>query len=166
MSSDPASQCQMATWAKNKTAHPGNIVKAGTRNCWTTAEVEQEHKVKATTKANLEATKHQCIIRTAQFEHDNMVRANALDATPCPVATPKPWGKVQNSPTHLTSDIEIIDGCNFDNEFKLASADNSATECATIDSATNDSLFGTPKRSNRQPTKKAAKSSAENESKG
>ena len=49
-----------------------------------------------------------------------------------------------------------------------ASADDSATECATIDSATNDSLVksGALKRSNMWPTKKAAKWLAQNESKG
>lgn len=170
MSSNPAVQRQMATRAKNKITHPGNVVKAGARNRRTTAEVEEERKAKAATKANLEAAKQRRIIRTAQFERDDMVRADALDATPRPVATLKPQGQVQNSPTppNSASDIEMTDGCNFDNaEFNLPSADDSATECATIDSA-NDSLVesGAPKRSNVRPTKKAAKWLAQNESKG
>ena len=95
----------MATCTKNKIAHPGNVVKAGARNHWTTTEVQEECKVKAMTKANLEATKQQCIICTAQFEHDNMVRANMLYATPHPVATHKPQGQVQNSPTPPTQPV-------------------------------------------------------------
>ena len=63
----------------------------------------------------------------------------------------------------------MTDGCNFDNaEFKLPSADNSATECATIDSATNNSLVdsGASKILNMWPTKKTAQWLAQNESKG
>ena len=51
MSSNPAVQRQLATRAKNKIMHPGNVVKAGVRNRRTTAEAEEEHKA----KANLEA---------------------------------------------------------------------------------------------------------------
>ena len=86
MSSNPASQCQIVTWAKNKTVHPGAFVKATIRYCWPTTEVEAERKAKDI----LEATRQQHITCTAQFEHDDMARVDALDSTPHPIVTPKP----------------------------------------------------------------------------
>ena len=83
--------------------------------------------------------------------------------------SPRARFKIVPPPPNSASDIEMTDGCNFDNaKFNLPSADDSATECATINSATNDSLVesGAPKRLNVWPTKKAAKWLAQKESKG
>ena len=78
MSSNPASQHQIVTWEKNKTVHPGAIVKAGTRNFRPTTEVEAE----CNAKASLEATRQQHITCSAQCEHDDIARVDALDYTP------------------------------------------------------------------------------------
>ena len=103
MSSNPVSQRQIVTQAKNKMVHPGAIVKAGTRNHQPTTEVEAERKA----KANLKATRQQCITCTAQFEHDDVARVDALDSTPCPIPTPKPHSQVQHSPTPPTQPVTL-----------------------------------------------------------
>ena len=98
-----------------------------------------------------------------------MARVDALDSTPHPITTPKPHSQVQHSrtPPNSTSDIEMTDNCDFNKaEFKPLSADNSATECATVDSATDKALVkrGPHKKLNTWPIKKGAKWLVDNES--
>ena len=98
-----------------------------------------------------------------------MARVDVFDSTPHPIATPKPHSQVQHSPTppNSTSDIKMTDDHDFDKaEFKPLSADDSATGCATVNSATDNPLVkrGPHKKSNAWPIKKDAKQLAENES--
>jgi hypothetical protein len=90
MPNNPAHQRQMETQATNKTAHPGDVVKATTKQCRTTAEVEEERRAKAQAKLDLEVAKQLHIICAAEFEHADMANADRLDATPHPVFIPKP----------------------------------------------------------------------------
>ena len=123
----------------------------------------------AVLQANLEATRQQCITHTAQFEHDDMARVDALDSTPHPITTPKPHSQVQHSPTppNSTSNIEMMDDRDFNKaEFEPLSADNSATECATVNSATDNPPVkrGPHKKLNTWTIKKGTKWLVENES--
>ena len=80
---------QIGTWATNKFAHPGKIVKPSAP-CRTLAEVNQDHEAKAQAKADHEAAKKKSIAHAAQFEQSYMADEDMADATPRPHFTPKP----------------------------------------------------------------------------
>src|ERR1700692_557996 len=98
MPNNPAPQRQMETRATNKTAHPGDVVKATTKQRQTAAEVEEEHRAQAQANVELGVAKQLHIIRAAEFEHADMANAAQLDATPRLVFTPKPRKQTQYSP--------------------------------------------------------------------
>ena len=130
MPNNPAPQRQMETRATNKTAYPGDVIKATTKQRRTVAEVEEEHRAKAQAKIDLEVAKQLRIIHAAEFKHADMANADQLDATPCPVFTPKPCNQAQYSPPPTeTSDVEMLDDHDFNKaKFEPPSTDNSVTE--------------------------------------
>ena len=159
MPNNPAPQRQMETRATNKTAHPGDVVKATTKQCQTAAEVEEERRAKAQAKLDLEVAKQLRIIRAAEFEHADMANADRLDATPHSVFTPKPRKQTQYSPAPTeTSDVEMLDDRDFDKaEFTPPSADDSVTE---DNSAVESDPPPPTKKSKVQPAENAAKKTA------
>jgi hypothetical protein len=156
MPNNPAPQRQMETRATNKTAHPGDVVKATTKKRRTAAEVEEARRAKAQAKVDLEVAKQLRIIRAAEFEHADMANADQLDATPRPVFTPKPRKQTQYSPTPTeTCDVEMSDDRDFDKaEFAPPSADDSVT---ADDSAVESDPPPPAKKSKVQPADTAKK---------
>ena len=81
-------QRQIETRAKNKTTHPGKVVKPSHRQ--TKVEVQQEKDAKAKAKAVLAEARQQSINRTAEFERANIANEDMVNANPRPTFTPKP----------------------------------------------------------------------------
>ena len=75
----------METQLGNKQAHPGITIKGKT--CQTTAEVQQEHEVKAQSKETKEAEQKRFIKHTAKFKYDEMANKDIVYATPHPPFT-------------------------------------------------------------------------------
>jgi hypothetical protein len=108
----------METRASNKTAHPGNVIKATTKRR-TKAEVQEERVAKAKAKAAQEGAQKTSIGRTAKFESADKACEDVVDATPRPLFTPGPKQRraserhqqVQSSPSPVveTSDISTSD---------------------------------------------------------
>jgi len=79
-------------------------------------EVQQERKAKAKAKAAQQEAEQQSIKHAANFKHAEMANEDIVDATPCPVFTPKPQpASNKHKNTHLTliaetSNDEIFDG--------------------------------------------------------
>jgi hypothetical protein len=103
----------METRSKNKTAHPGNVVKPAQRR--TAAELQQEREAKAQLKAAHAEAQQQSINRAAEFERADMINEDFVDATPRPLFTPKSWPPHRNLKNSVltsaaeTSDIEMGD---------------------------------------------------------
>ena len=104
---------QVATRARNKTAHPGLADRAKMRR--TRAEAEELHKNKAQAKAAREEARQESIRRTAAFEVQDKADEDFANATPRPLFTPKQVPQPQNqaypglSPLPATSDAEQSD---------------------------------------------------------
>jgi hypothetical protein len=109
------SQSQVGTRAKNKTTHPGKVVKDSQQQRRTKAEIQQEKEAKAQAKLDLAEARQQGINRTAEFEHANIANEDIVDATPRPTFTPKPRTLSRNqkksslTPFADTTDIELSD---------------------------------------------------------
>ena len=104
---------QVATRARNKTAHPGLADRAKTRR--TRAEAEELRKNKAQAKAAREEARQESIRRTAAFEVQDKADEDFANATPRPLFTPKQVPQPRNqaysglSPLPATSDAEQSD---------------------------------------------------------
>ena len=95
----------METWAGNKQAHSGITIKGKMHR--TTAEVQQECKVKAQAKATKEAKWKRFIKCTAEFEHDEMANEDIVDATPHPPFTQMQQQASQNHRNSLSPVTEM-----------------------------------------------------------
>ena len=150
----------MNTRAKNKTAHPGYADKPKT--CQTQAEVEEDHKTKAEAKVSCEEAKQNGIICMAEFEAADLAEEDLVDATPCPLFTPRQRSKRHNqaysslTPIQATSDIDTSD---FDGAlFKPAKSDISAENPTNKDSdlvVESDTAASPPKKLKSHNTHKA-----------
>jgi hypothetical protein len=121
----------METQLRNKTAHPGNVVKPAPHR--TAAEVQQECKAKAQVKTAHAEAQQQSINHAAELKHADMVNEDFVDATPHPLFTPKSWPPHHNHKNSIltsvteTSDIEV--GDNHDRAlFEPVAAGDSAVE--------------------------------------
>jgi hypothetical protein len=145
---------QIETRAKNKTTHPGKIVKPSQKR--TKAEVQQEKDAKAEAKAALEEARQQSIGRAAMFEHADIANEDMVDATPRPTFTPKskPFShNPKNSPLTPFADTSDIDGLG-ETPFKPNSPDKSLVD---TDNSAEDSDTPVPpsKKSKAKITQKA-----------
>ncbi|KAI9463520.1 hypothetical protein BJY52DRAFT_1221525 [Lactarius psammicola] len=87
MSNTFFSQRRIETRVSNKTAHPGNTVKAPKHQ--SKAKVQHEREAKAEAKAARSEARQQSINRAAEFELADMANKDLVDATPHPVFTPR-----------------------------------------------------------------------------
>jgi type II secretory pathway pseudopilin PulG len=145
---------QIETRAKNKTTHPGKVVKTVQRR--TKAEVQEEKNAKAQAKMALEDARQQSINRTAEFERADIANEDMVDATPRPIFTPKPRPLSRNqrnsplTPFADTSDIESL----VETPFKPDSASKNLAD--TDDSSEDDDTPVPPsKKSKAKITQKA-----------
>ena len=108
-------QRQMETRTKNKTAHPGYVLKP--TQCRKKAEVEQERTLKAQAKEACAEAKKRGINRTAEFEHADLINEDMVDATPRPAFAPKPMPSTRNQRSYAPvvgsgnddpSDVEFV----------------------------------------------------------
>ncbi|KAM6503850.1 hypothetical protein JOM56_000793 [Amanita muscaria] len=131
--SQPPPPRQIETRARNKLAHPGNVLKSAVPRR-TSDEVQDERDAKAKAKADREAAKRKSILRTAEFEQADIANEDIVDATPRPPFTPKPWPPRAHNhkstslgPITESSDVEM--GDDIDREsFAPAPSEQSTTE--------------------------------------
>jgi hypothetical protein len=127
---------RIETRAKNKTTHPGKVVKSSQAPRRTKAEVQEDKAAKAQAKAAREEAKQQSINRAAEFETVDIANEDTLDATPRPIFTPKPQRlstKPKNSPlTSFADSSDII----FDDDDETPFMPGSQ---GTVDAGTGDS---------------------------
>jgi hypothetical protein len=120
---------QIETRSGNKTAHPGNVVKAP--KCRTTAEVEADRLDKARAKEDHKLSRKRSTSRVAQFECEDTTCEDGVYATPRPVlnSKPRPLAQPNRFPTECSDhDVETTDGDDFEAApFVLDSADSSVT---------------------------------------
>jgi len=141
-----ASQSDMETRARNKTAHPGNIDKSTTRR--TKMEVKEECTTKAQAVATCAKAKQQGINHIAEFEHADMVNVDIVDATPRPLFTPKarPSTRHQKDSTLAmttdleTSDVEILENSESESPFSK----NSVTHNSLSGESDGEASFESP----------------------
>jgi hypothetical protein len=148
-------QCQMNTQAKNKTAHSGFPDKAKTHQ--SSVEVQQEHTAKAQAKAAHEKAKQNSIQCMAEFKLAALVE-DLVDATPCPLFTPKQMSQSQNqaysglTPIPATSNVETSD---FDRALFEPAKSESSAENDTKSAAESDPPAPPPKKLKSHSTCKA-----------
>ncbi|KAI9452138.1 hypothetical protein BJY52DRAFT_1190540 [Lactarius psammicola] len=83
MSNTFFSQHRIETQASNKTAHPGNAVKAP--KCQSKAKVQHEHKAKAEAKAARSEARQQSINHAAEFELADMANEDLIQSDVSPI---------------------------------------------------------------------------------
>jgi hypothetical protein len=85
----PVTPSIIATRPTNKETHPGAAEAGAKRTRRTSAEVQAEREAKAKAKAKKAATKKKNIKRAAEYEHNDMLNEDLVDATPRPSFTSK-----------------------------------------------------------------------------
>jgi hypothetical protein len=132
-------QRQIETRAKNKTTHPGKVVKSSQRR--TKVEVQQEKDAKAQAKADLAEARQQSINRTAEFEHADITNEDMVNATPRLTFTPKPRPLSYNQKkSPLASFSGDIEASNDLDETPFMS-DSESLVGSVIDSAVDETPF-------------------------
>jgi hypothetical protein len=106
---------QVGTRGKNKTTHPGKVVKDAKQKRRSKAEMKRDGEAEAKAKADLAEARQESINRTAEFERADIANEDIVDATPRPAFTPKPRPLSRNqrssslTPFASATDIEVFD---------------------------------------------------------